>query len=109
NFYAEFLAALQVSENYSAYFGPLDFDSPFEMDAVPLKRALPWTQATKQAGIPGSELAQMNPALLSPVTRGKRPIPAGYELRVPSGRGAMMRGTLPPVAGAAGTRARPPR
>jgi len=102
NFYAEFLAALQVSENYSAYFGPVDFDAPLAMDAVPLKRTLPWAQATKHAGIPAAELAEMNPALLSPVTRGKRPIPAGYELRVPPGRGALMLANLDPAARRAG-------
>ena len=103
NFYAEFLAALEVSENYSAYFGPVDFDTPVEMDAVPLKRALTWSQATKQSGLSGSALAQLNPALLPPVTRGKRPIPAGYELRVPAGKGAMMLADLDPAARRAGS------
>jgi membrane-bound lytic murein transglycosylase D len=105
NFYAEFLAALEVSENFAAHFGDLDLDHPLEMDLVPLKRALPWGQAAKHAGIPGAELARMNPALLSPVTRGKRPIPAGYELRVPHGRGALVLAALDPAARRAGAEA----
>jgi membrane-bound lytic murein transglycosylase D len=105
NFYAEFLAALEVSENYKTYFGAMALDSPIEMDAVPLKHPLPWSQATKHAGISGEELAGMNPALLSPVTRGKRPIPAGYELRVPPGRGALLMAHLEPAARRAGAEA----
>jgi membrane-bound lytic murein transglycosylase D len=45
----------------------------------------------------------MNPALLSPVTNGKRPIPAGYELRVPAGRGTSVLAGLDPAARRAGT------
>ena len=83
NFYAEFLAALQVSENYSAYFGPVDFDVPLEMDAVPLKRTLPWAQATKHAGIPAAELARDEPRPARTRDPGQAPDPgrlraAGY-------------------------------
>jgi membrane-bound lytic murein transglycosylase D len=102
NFYPEFLAALEVSENYQAYFGALDQEAPDEMDMVPLKRALPWQRAAKHAGISSSELARMNPAVLSPVVKGKRPIPAGYELRVPAGRGALVLADLDPAARRAG-------
>jgi membrane-bound lytic murein transglycosylase D len=76
-----------VSRNYEKYFGPLELDPPLSFDIVAITKPVGIERAATLAGVGTAELARMNPALLSPVTGGKRAIPAGYELRVPAGRG----------------------
>lgn len=87
NFYTEFLAALEVARNYERHFGPLEPDPPLAFDAVAIAKPVALKRAASLAGVDAGDLARMNPALLSPVVRGKQAIPAGYELRVPAGRG----------------------
>ncbi len=105
NFYAEFLAALNVARNYERHFGPLEPDPPLAFDAVAIAKPVALKRAATLAGIEAADLARMNPALLGPVTSGKQAIPAGYELRVPAGRGiAVARnldGAVPRLAPAA--------
>ena len=89
NFYPEFLAALEVSENYPRYFGPLALDAPLEMDTIEITRPTPLREAARLARVQPAEVIRLNLAFLSPVIRGKRPIPPGYELRLPAGQGAV--------------------
>jgi membrane-bound lytic murein transglycosylase D len=101
NFYTEFLAALDVSRDHQKHFGELTLDPTLEFDAVPIARPVTFRRAAALARVSPDELAKLNPALLSPVTSGKRPMPAGYELRVPSGHGtevAARLGTPSPAA-----------
>jgi len=100
NFYPEFLAALHVERNYRAYFGDLPLDPPLSSETVQLTRQTPMNAAARCAGTESWELASLNPGLLEAVHTGRRPIPSGYELRLP--RGARERfhacvAGLPPV------------
>ena len=90
NFYTEFLAALDVSRNYKEHFGELVLEPPIEFDSVPLARPVSFHRAAAIAEVAPAELARLNPGLLQPVISGKRPIPGGYELRVPAGLGSAM-------------------
>ena len=83
NFYAEFLAALDVERDYRTYFGDLDVDSPLRLHERRLERALGIEAAARLARIDRTELALLNPALSSTIVSGRRPIPAGYRLRMP--------------------------
>jgi membrane-bound lytic murein transglycosylase D len=87
NFYTEFLAALDVARNYERHFGPLAPDSPLDFDTVTLAKPVTMKRAATLAGMDVAALARLNPALLSPVVTGAQSVPAGYELRVPDGRG----------------------
>src|SRR5512132_2295758 len=49
-----------------------------------LERALGIEQAARLAGTDRDGLAELNPALSDVVVAGRRPLPAGYRLRVPS-------------------------
>jgi membrane-bound lytic murein transglycosylase D len=89
NFYPEFLAALEVSENYPRYFGPLTLDAPIEIDTIKIMRPTPLREAARLARVQAADLIRLNLAFLSPVIRGQRPIPTGYELRLPPGQGAV--------------------
>ncbi len=99
NFYAEFLAALHVSKNYRAHFGPLDRKKPWQYEEFPLPNYLRVRTLTRRLGVPLEELKEMNPALRASVFRGGRLIPKGYPLRVKPGRVQLLAqtyGKLPP-------------
>jgi membrane-bound lytic murein transglycosylase D len=85
NFYAEFLAALDVEAAHRDYFGELRFDPPFAGDEVPLRQALSGKAAASCAKVSPEELATLNPAVDDAVFSGRGNIPRGYVLRVPPG------------------------
>jgi membrane-bound lytic murein transglycosylase D len=87
NFYAEFLAALDVEKYHTAYFGDLGLETPAPTRIVPLDRPVGFEIACRLAKCDRDTLAALNPALMDPVVEGRRLIPAGYALRVPSGEG----------------------
>jgi membrane-bound lytic murein transglycosylase D len=107
NFYAEFLAALRVSQDPAAFFGALVPDPPQEFSEVELPVALPLDAASDAFCSSGDTLVALNPAFRRAVRDGKRAIPRLYRLRVPAGtdedaayRRLTSRGFLP--RGAAG-------
>lgn len=57
----------------------LDFDQPVEYDSLGLDTPASLALLSDASGHPVSEIQELNPSLLKPVT------PAGYELRVPKG------------------------
>ena len=87
NFYAEFLAALDVDRDPEKHFGQLPADPPFRARERRLDRALGVEAAARLARTDRVELANLNPALSSLILSGRRPIPAGYRLRLPESGG----------------------
>lgn len=85
NFYAEFLAALDVDREPEQHFGPLVYEEPVGSEEVSLPYAMRIESAAKGAGVSRMTLAQYNPALASGVIRGSSSIPRGYRLRLPAG------------------------
>ena len=85
NFYPEFLAALEVEKNATAYFGEIKRDAPFRYDEVALDGYLSLGVAARCANISTERLIEFNPALGRPIRRGRRFIPSGYRLRLPDG------------------------
>ena len=83
NFYAEFLAAVDVERDYRTHFGNLELDPPLRIRERRLERSLGIQTAARLARTDLDELASLNPALSELVLSGRRPIPAGYSLRVP--------------------------
>jgi membrane-bound lytic murein transglycosylase D len=83
NFYAEFLAALEVEENAERYFGKLLRDPPDNPEVTVL--ASYYRPATLAAafGVSLESLRAANMALVDGVWSGQRLIPAGYALRIP--------------------------
>ena len=84
NFYAEFLAALDVDKYRDAYFGELAVDQPQPTRVVPLDRSLGIEVAARLARTDRDTVASLNPALMDVVVDGRRAIPAGYALRLPT-------------------------
>jgi len=83
NFYACFLAALEVDRNAQRYFGPVTLDPPTNYDIVPVKEYIPAAVLAQTAGISLDTLKAHNPALRDPVWSGEKYIPRGYALRIP--------------------------
>lgn len=83
NFYASFLAALEIDRNPKRYLGPVKLDSPIRYEVVSTQKFIPARKLAQAAGISLDDLKQHNPALLEPVWTGEKYIPKGYAVRVP--------------------------
>ena len=91
NFYAEFLAALEVERNASHYFGELSPARPQHTDNLVLADPISIKTAARAGNADVDTLAKLNPALTRDVTAGKLRIPKGYNLRLPPGSAADFR------------------
>jgi membrane-bound lytic murein transglycosylase D len=94
NFYAEFLAAVDVERDADRYFGPVSVSPLPETVRITLTHDVPITAAARIGRTTKGEIAESNPALLSPVTSGRRDIPRGYRLRLPRHGAAGFEGRL---------------
>ncbi|MCZ6875300.1 MAG: LysM peptidoglycan-binding domain-containing protein [bacterium] len=83
NFYAEFLAAIDVSQNYQRYFPGLTFDTPRAYHSLTLDTSISLRTLAKHLGMHPTELAKWNPAIRPAVRRGHRSLPKGYTLNIP--------------------------
>ncbi|MFC2074719.1 transglycosylase SLT domain-containing protein [Bdellovibrionota bacterium] len=86
NFYAEFLAALEVQTEYSSYLGKVKIADPVEFDTVKIQYSMSVSALERYCRIDRKVLKPLNPALSRRVWSGQRYIPQGYELRIPKGR-----------------------
>lgn len=85
NFYAEFLAALDVERNAATYFGDLRPHAPQHGEQVSVPDPVTIGIAAQAARTDIDTLADLNPALTPDVVKGKLLIPKGWRLRVPLG------------------------
>jgi membrane-bound lytic murein transglycosylase D len=83
NFYAEFLAALEVEENAQRYFGQLVRDPPDNPEIAVLAGYYRPASLAAAFGVSLEALRAANLALVDGVWSGQRLIPAGYALRIP--------------------------
>lgn len=87
NFYAAFLAAVDVDANYERYFGPLDIDSPENLAVVVTPDYAEASTIAQTLNLSARELERLNPALMETVWAGDKLVPRGFELRVPARAG----------------------
>ena len=79
NFYAEFLAAVEVGKNVDRYFPELQLDSPLAIQEIELKKSVSLAALAKNTGLSRDQLLGWNPALSTQT----RLVPAGYRVKVP--------------------------
>jgi membrane-bound lytic murein transglycosylase D len=79
NFYAEFLAAVEVGKNVDRYFPELQLDPPVAIQEIELKKSASLAALAKNTGLSQDQLLGWNPAL----TPQTRLVPAGYRVKVP--------------------------
>jgi membrane-bound lytic murein transglycosylase D len=105
NFYAEFLAAVEIASNVGSYFPSLRMHRPVALHEVEIKRPLPLQSLLQPAAISQSDFFEWNPALNSSATT----LPLGYPVKVASHKVAVFMAALrravqkPPKKPSAGT------
>ncbi len=80
NFYAEFLAAVEVAKNVDRYFPGLEFEPPFHIEEIELEKATTISALLKSTSIARKQFLEWNPALSSHI----RIVPQGYRVKVPA-------------------------
>lgn len=85
NFYAEFLAALEVERESERHFPYLSPQPPIRLDSVTLTGPASFGGLAAAARLDEGELAVLNPALGGAVVAGRVNVPGGYTLRLPEG------------------------
>ncbi|MFN8388954.1 MAG: LysM peptidoglycan-binding domain-containing protein [Bdellovibrionota bacterium] len=90
NFYAEFMAALEVEQNSERYFPGLVREDPWYFDELRLGRSVTFGELAKLSGSDQDTLVRLNPEMMKPVTTGRVRIPAGLTVKVPVGRGRVV-------------------
>jgi len=83
NFYAEFLAALQVVQNKEKYFPGLRFDKPQKMSSLVFKDYVHINSVMSYFEMTRDEIIKYNPALRRPVISGQKRIPRGFTFQAP--------------------------
>jgi peptidoglycan lytic transglycosylase D len=79
NFYAEFLAAMEIGKNANQYFPDLELDSSVAIKEIELKKNMSLVRLAKHTGLTRHQLLGWNPAL----SWWTRSVPAGYRVKVP--------------------------
>jgi len=85
NFYSEFLAATRVAKRL-ATDPRVPFDRPETTITVRIKEDTPVARLRSAYRISPQEFAQLNAALMEPVLDGRKPVPKGYQARLPAGK-----------------------
>ena len=86
NFYAEFLAAVEVSENYRTYFGPLELMEPHRYQEIYLDKSVHARTFTAIEGLSRDVLREYNPQFKRRLWTRTRVLPAGFNLRIPAAK-----------------------
>lgn len=83
NFYPAFLAAVEVDENASAYFGDIELAEPLHTQTIKLPFYTTIDALLDAFAIDRDTLHELNRGLLEPVWEGQKHVPRGYPLRLP--------------------------
>ena len=84
NFYAAFLAALDVDSDPERFFGPLTLDSKDTTTVLELEDYIDAGPLADALGISLGELRELNPALMDNVWAGEKFVPRGFPVRLPA-------------------------
>lgn len=84
NFYAEFLAALEVYKNRKRYFPNISQDNQLSFFQYPLHYPIKVSEVSRRFNISIEELQQYNYALTSKTLAGYYMIPRGYKIKLPT-------------------------
>jgi membrane-bound lytic murein transglycosylase D len=85
NFYPAFLAAVEVDENASRYFGDIQRAAPLRTRTVELPFYTSIDALQDAFDVDRATLKELNRGLLAPVWAGKKYVPRGYAVRLPAG------------------------
>ena len=86
NFYAEFVAALEVERDRQKYFGEVEFEPKIEYQEVQIRDYLRFSTLAKLADCTVDDLRELNPGFTNEVVEGKLYVPRNYTVRIPAGQ-----------------------
>ena len=89
NFYAAFLAAVDIDSAPEKYFGDIDIAAPSDTDVVKVPDFMPAKALAHALNLRLGQLRDLNPALQDTVWAGDKLVPKGFELRLPSRTAAL--------------------
>lgn len=81
NFYAEFLAAVEIGKNVERYFPGLEMDPPLAIEEVEVTKSISVGALASSKGLTSRQLLEWNPAL----SHAGVTVPAGYRVKLPAG------------------------
>jgi membrane-bound lytic murein transglycosylase D len=88
NFYAEFLAALEVEQNAEKYFPGLVREQAIEFEEILLSRAIKFADLRAASRADDAILTELNRGFKAPIIRNQVFIPSGTYVKVPYGAGS---------------------
>jgi membrane-bound lytic murein transglycosylase D len=91
NFYAEFLAAVDVERDYREHFGEIERHDPLEFEVVRIQHYVPYEALRRASGLSAEEFRTLNPGYHPEVLDGRLHVPAQAAIRVPVGAGESFR------------------
>lgn len=83
NFYVEFLAAVDICQQYTKYYGEIELESPLALSQVKLPDYISAKTLEKYTPLTKAQIRELNPALHSSVFDSQGLLPKGYLLNVP--------------------------
>jgi len=86
NFYAEFLAALEVERNAEKYFPGIVRDEDVKFEEIILPKSMNFSTICQYAQSTEEEIEELNLGFLSKVKEGRVSVPAGTLVKIPLGR-----------------------
>ncbi len=81
NFYAEFLAAVEIGKNFNQYFPGLEIDPPLAIEEVKVTKNTTVAALASSRGLTREQLLAWNPA----ISHANATVPAGYRVKLPAG------------------------
>ena len=87
NFYAEFLAAVDVERDYRAHFGEIERHAPLEFEVVKTQHYVSYEALRRCSGLSADEFRTLNPGFRPEVLDGRLHVPPQTTIRVPVGTG----------------------
>jgi membrane-bound lytic murein transglycosylase D len=81
NFYAEFLAAVEIGKNATQYYPGLEIDPPLVIEEVEVTKNTTVVALASSRGLTREQLLAWNPAL----SGATGAVPAGYRVKLPAG------------------------
>ena len=89
NFYAAFLAALDIDTHPEKYFGHIELAPPSDTDVVEVPDYIPAKTLAHALSLRVGTLRDLNPALQDTIWAGDKLVPKGFELRLPRDTAAL--------------------
>lgn len=87
NFYAEFLAAVDVERDYRRHFGEIERHAPIEFEVAQIQHYVSYETLRRCTGLSEEQFRTLNPGYRPEVLDGRLYVPPSTSIRVPVGTG----------------------